>query len=166
MTLNRTTPVFTSNGDLKKPVPVDPDQDDSSELKFADPRDRHGMDIVRQNAERAVSHLLAHPHLSGVLVSRDWHVLDTPFKSEHAALYREVAVASHCFMVVIRRAQAGGMEHLQFVSRTKRFSEQQYRACVSDSNASAAADLSHHYTFLMSYDEQPLPQTTRGAVLI
>jgi hypothetical protein len=88
------------------------------------------MNTVREDAEGSVHFLNFTSSKPAVLLARAWHVSGIPFAFEHQAIYREVAAASNCSLVLIDRAEGGGIEHLVFAARIEGLSDEKYLDCI------------------------------------
>ena len=67
-----------------------------------------------------------------VLLAREWHLAGIPFEFEHAALYREVALESGCYIVQVAKREDGGTEYFLFATRTPGLSDERYLACIPE----------------------------------
>ncbi len=110
-------------------------QDDSAELAFANPRGKHDLSTARAEATRCVDYLIANPSKIAALLARDWQVLSTPYAFEHSDLYQKIAARAHLHVVAIHREEAGGLEHLLFLTRDEGLLDAEYLACIDRDSA-------------------------------
>lgn len=89
-------------------------------------------DLVRATGERAADLLRQSPRLSAVLVEREWHVLHVAFGFEFLPVLEGVAARAGYFIQSIARPEAGGLEHLIFMTRANGLTYADLIQCIDE----------------------------------
>lgn len=89
-------------------------------------------DVIQVIIANAVIELVNSKKPAALLIS-EWHVQGVPFRFEHQDLYTEIAEVCAYSIIAMSRPEAGGSEHLLFMTSNNRLSEAACLACIDES---------------------------------
>lgn len=93
---------------------------------------------IKAKSDAAADRLRDDPDLPGVLLSKEWHALHMSFRLKDLPKYEELAALEGYQIVQIVQLDAGGMEHLLFLTRYPNVCIEELLACNDSPNESAA----------------------------
>ena len=85
---------------------------------------------ARAEAITAIQDLLQSSSKPAVLIAKDWRVLCSPYAFADIAFYEHVARGIGCYVITVTRTEAGGQEHLLFMSTSRDLSESDCLGCL------------------------------------
>ena len=103
---------------------------DISQFIYEDPRVIHGPNRARDDAKRALFHLLIASKKPAVLVAKEWLAVKSDYEFEHFGVYQKAAEEAGCSVKMVTRELNGGWEHLIFVAKERDLSDETLLACI------------------------------------